>query len=179
MPTPSLQAALAPTVVRLAATVTEPEFAQALGVQISVLASAGVQRAELHLNPADLGPVSVQIILDGTKARVDFGADVAATRAAIESGLPALAAALSDAGFTLSGGGVSQHSRSRSDTQDGGRSAQSDAQSGAQSGSGSQSQSQAHSQRGRNGDLGGDESNALMRGGARRTVTLGGLDLYA
>ena len=163
----NLQSAVAPTVVRLAATVTEPEFAQALGVQISVLASAGVQRAELHLNPADLGPVSVQIILDGTKARVDFGADVAATRAAIESGLPALAAALSDAGFTLSGGGVSQHSRGRSDAQSGGSQFQSNSQSN------SQSQSDAQ----RRGT--GDEPNSAMRAGARRTVTLGGLDLYA
>ena len=174
-PTRSLQAAVAPTVVRLAAAVTEPEFAQALGVQISVLASAGVQRAELHLNPADLGPVSVQILLDGKQARVDFGADVAATRAAIEAGLPALAAALSDAGFTLSGGGVSQQSRNRGDAQDGGRSAQSDAQSGSQSGS----QSPRRGDGSGSGAVGTDDANGAMRAGARRTVTLGGLDLYA
>ena len=164
----NLQGVVAPSVVRLAAAVTEPEFAQALGVQISVLASAGVQRAELHLNPADMGPVSVQIILDGTQARVDFGADVAATRAAIEAGLPALAAALSDAGFTLSGGGVSQHSRGRSDAQD-----------ASQSQSQSQSKSASDSQRRTNGAPGDDASIGSMRAGGQRTVTLGGLDLYA
>jgi flagellar hook-length control protein FliK len=92
---------------------TAPEFREALGVQVSVLARDGVQQAELHLNPADMGPISVQIALVGTQAQVDFGAESLATRQIIESGLPELAAALRDAGFTLAGGGVSQHSRGR------------------------------------------------------------------
>jgi flagellar hook-length control protein FliK len=90
--------------------VHSPDFAAAFGLQVSVLAKDGVQHAELHLNPADMGPVSIQITLDGSQARVDFGADVAATRQAIEAGLPELASALRDAGFTLAGGGVAQHS---------------------------------------------------------------------
>ena len=89
--------------------VDAPDFAAALGVRVSLLARDGVQQADLHLNPAETGPVSVRITLDGTAARVDFGADVAATRAAIERGLPELASALRDAGFKLAGGGVSQH----------------------------------------------------------------------
>ncbi len=87
-----------------------PEFREALGVQVSLLARDGVQRADLHLNPAEMGPISVHIVMDGAQARVDFGADSATTRELIESGLPELAAALRDAGFTLAGGGVSQHS---------------------------------------------------------------------
>ena len=87
-----------------------PEFREALGVQVSLLARDGVQRAELHLNPAEMGPISVHIVMDGAQARVDFGADSATTRELIESGLPELAAALRDAGFTLAGGGVSRHS---------------------------------------------------------------------
>ena len=88
-----------------------PEFREALGVQVSLLARDGVQTAELHLNPAEMGPVSIQIVMDGTQARVDFGADAAATRAAIEAGMPELASALLEAGFTLAGGGVSQHAK--------------------------------------------------------------------
>ena len=97
----------------LATPVDAPDFASALGVRVSVLVQDGVQQAELHLNPAETGPVSIHISLDGTAARVDFGADVAATRAAIERGLPELASALRDAGFTLAGGGVSQHAGGR------------------------------------------------------------------
>ena len=92
--------------------VDSPDFAAAFGLQVGTLARDGIQRAELHLNPSDMGPVSIQITLDGTQARVDFGADVAATRQAIEAGLPELASALHDAGFTLAGGGVTQHSGS-------------------------------------------------------------------
>lgn len=95
-----------PAVVHVPTPADAPEFKQALGAQLSVLARDGIQQAELHLNPADMGPISVQIALDGDQAKVDFGADSAATRQLIESGLPELAAALREAGFTLSGGGV-------------------------------------------------------------------------
>ena len=93
----------------LATPVTSAEFRSALGLQVSVLARSGVQQAELHLNPAELGPVSIQIVLDGQQAQVNFGADSALTRQIIESGMPELASALRDAGLTLTGGGVSQH----------------------------------------------------------------------
>jgi len=105
---------VAANVMALPTPIDSPDFAAALGVQVSVLAKGGVQQAELHLNPNELGPVSIHISLDGSAARVDFGADVAATREAIERGLPELASALHDAGFTLAGGGVSQHGGGRS-----------------------------------------------------------------
>ncbi len=91
----------------------DPQFPRAFGVQVSVLARDGVQRAELHLNPAEMGPVAVQIVMDGTQARIEFGANAAGTRQLIESSLPDLAAALREAGLTLSGGGVSQHPSGR------------------------------------------------------------------
>ena len=103
---------VAPPSATLPVPVDSPEFAAAFGLQVSTFARDGIQHAELHLNPTDMGPVSIQITLDGSQARVDFGADAAATRHAIEAGLPELASALRDAGFTLAGGGVAQHSRS-------------------------------------------------------------------
>lgn len=99
----------------LAAPFGSPEFAPALGAQVTVLARDGVQRAELRLNPADMGPIAVQIALDGAQATVHFAADVAATRAALESSWPELAGALRDAGLTLAGGGVSEQPRQRRD----------------------------------------------------------------
>ena len=142
--------------------VNAPEFQQALGLQLSLLARDGVQHAELHLNPADMGPVSVQIVMDGTQARVDFGADVAATREAIEAGLPALASAMHDAGFTLAGGGVSQHARGRGDG----------SEPGGETGAGPRAR--------RSG--GGAASGTAIAGAPRasgRMVALGGVDLYA
>jgi flagellar hook-length control protein FliK len=107
--------AAAPVAVTVPTPATAPEFAHTLGVQVSLLARDGVQEAELHLNPAEMGPISVQIAIDGTQAQVNFGADSAATREIIENGLPELAASLREAGFTLSGGGVQGQARGRGD----------------------------------------------------------------
>jgi flagellar hook-length control protein FliK len=154
--TPSAKAAeaAAPVVVNVPTPATAPEFPKELGVQISVLAKDGVQQAELHLNPADMGPISVQIALDGTQAQVNFGADSAATRQIIEGGLPELAAALRDAGFTLSGGGVHQQAQGRREGGD----------SSGNGGSG-------------RGGASGDIDTQPQRINAR--VAAGGVDLYA
>jgi len=152
-------AATAPAAaLALSTPIESPDFAAALGVRVSLLVADGVQQAELHLNPAETGPVSIHITLDGTAARVDFGADLAATRAVIERGLPELASALRDAGFTLAGGGVSQHAGGRASGDD-------DAsRSGARLDGGSRP---------------GAASIAADPRRAVRTVAAGGIDLYA
>ncbi|MEW6707976.1 MAG: flagellar hook-length control protein FliK, partial [Pseudomonadota bacterium] len=108
---PASPAAAAPFQAHLSAAPGTPEFAPALGVQVSILAREGVQEARLHLNPAELGPIAVQISLDGSLAQVHFQAEASATREALQAGLPELASALRDSGFTLSGGGVSDPRR--------------------------------------------------------------------
>jgi flagellar hook-length control protein FliK len=105
--TPQVQAAV-PTPVQ------SPEFAAALAAQVTVFAKDGTQTAQLHLNPAEMGPISIQIEIQGQQAKVEFGAESVLTRGIIEQGLPALAAALSEAGLTLSGGGVSQQAQQQS-----------------------------------------------------------------
>lgn len=139
----------------VATPLTSPDFVQAFAVQVSVLVRDGVHSAELHLNPVETGPVSVRIVVEGSRARIDFGADALATRQAIEAGLPELASALRDAGFTLQGGGVSQHARDPN----------------GDAGSGDKSA-------GRRGPLGSDETRAAPVS-HRRIVTAGGVDLYA
>ncbi|MCC6249489.1 MAG: flagellar hook-length control protein FliK [Rubrivivax sp.] len=81
-------------------------FARDIGAQVSLFARDGVQHARLHLNPQELGPVFVQIQLDGQAAHVQFTADLPPTREALEQALPTLAGQLSEAGLTLAGGGV-------------------------------------------------------------------------
>jgi flagellar hook-length control protein FliK len=88
--------------------VHSPAFAPAFSARIATLARDGLELARVHLNPVDMGPVSVQLSLDGQQVRVDMTADVAATRRVLEQALPSLAGALREAGFTLSGGGVHQ-----------------------------------------------------------------------
>lgn len=102
---------MATTQAQLSAPLGSPEFAPQLGAQITTFVRDGIQHAELHLNPAEMGPVSVQIQLDGQGARVHLMADQANTRQALEQALPQLAGSLREAGLTLTGGGVFQQPR--------------------------------------------------------------------
>lgn len=91
-------------------------FADELAERVQVFVSkaalesavGGVHEARLNLNPVEMGPVAIRIVLDGQQAQVDFAAASGATRAALQDSLPALASALDSAGLTLTGGGVSQ-----------------------------------------------------------------------
>jgi flagellar hook-length control protein FliK len=101
---------------QLGAALGSPEFAPALGAQLSLLVRDGIQRAQLQLHPLEMGPISVRISLDGNQAKIDFSAAHAATRQALEDAVPVLAGALREAGLTLSGGGVFQQPRDARDT---------------------------------------------------------------
>ena len=98
----------APTVAeaRLQASPGSPEFAPALGAQLNVFLRDGIQHARLHLHPAELGPLTVQIQLDGATAQVRLAAEHPLTRQALEQAMPTLAGTLRESGLTLTGGGV-------------------------------------------------------------------------
>lgn len=98
--------AAAPAEARLPARPGSADFAPQLGSQLSTFVRDGVEHARLHLNPADMGPVSVRIQLDGQTAMVHLSADNAQTRQALQESMPQLASQLREAGLTLTGGGV-------------------------------------------------------------------------
>ena len=100
---PTLAAALPSS---LAATPGSPEFATQLGTAVSTFVRQGVQHARLELNPAEMGPLTVQIQLDGDRAQVHMAAEHGQTRQALEQSMPQLAGSLREAGLTLAGGGV-------------------------------------------------------------------------
>jgi flagellar hook-length control protein FliK len=87
------------------------EFAALTSQQITVFAANGVEQAQLQLNPAQMGPVTVQIQLTGDQAQVHLAAEHAFTRQALEQAMPELASSLRDAGLTLTGGGVFEQPR--------------------------------------------------------------------
>lgn len=91
---------------QISPTLGSPEFAPALGTQIVVLVRQGIEQARLQINPAEMGPIAVQLALDGNTVRIEMVAEQGATRTLLEQSLPTLAASLRDAGFTLGGGGV-------------------------------------------------------------------------
>ena len=104
----------APTAIaeaRLSAPPGSAAFASQLGAQLSTFVREGVQHARLELHPVELGPVTVQIQLEGGAAQVDLSAQNADTRQALEHAMPQLASSLREAGLTLSGGGVFEQPR--------------------------------------------------------------------
>jgi flagellar hook-length control protein FliK len=110
----SATAAAAPAVpfhAQVSAAIDSPAFSSALSLQLTTLVSGDVSEARLHLHPAELGPIAVQIGLDGQMAQVHLAVEHSATRTALEQALPELARALQEAGFTMTGGGVSQQQR--------------------------------------------------------------------
>lgn len=106
---PSAQARLPES--HIDALLQSPEFAPMLGARVTTLVREGVEQARIALNPAEMGPVSVQLELSGNQVRVELAAEIEATRLALEQALPTLAGSLREAGFTLAGGGVFQQAR--------------------------------------------------------------------
>ena len=145
--------------------VHEAGFGAALGAQVSLLARGGQHEARLQLNPAEMGPITVQIAVDGVAARVHFQAELSATRELIEASLPALASSLHESGLTLTGGGVSQQG-AQADQQAAGRQAQ------------SQAQAQAPAA-GRQAGGGGDDRLGPLAAGRAVTRSRGLVDLVA
>ena len=81
-------------------------FAGDMAAEVRVMAQAGVQRAELHLNPADLGPVRIELSLTAQTADIQFTAAHATTREGIEQALPQLRDLLAASGLQLGQAGV-------------------------------------------------------------------------
>ena len=104
-------ATTSPAEGRIAASPGHAEFAPQLAAQITSFVREGTQSARLELNPAEMGPLTVQIQLDGHSARVHLASENAQTRQALEQAMPQLAGSLRDSGLTLSGGGVFEQPR--------------------------------------------------------------------
>lgn len=84
-----------------------PGFADRFAGEIGALALRGVGQAEIVLNPRELGPVRIELSLNGESARIAFSAAQPETRHAIEQTLPVLKDLLANHGLTLSGTSVS------------------------------------------------------------------------
>ncbi|MDZ7591923.1 MAG: flagellar hook-length control protein FliK [Rubrivivax sp.] len=102
-----------PAEARLMGAPGSADFSSQLGAQLTTFVREGVQHARLHLHPAELGPVTVHIQIEGQAAQVHMAAEHALTRQALEQSMPMLAGSLREAGLTLSGGGVFEQPRQR------------------------------------------------------------------
>ena len=91
-----------------------PAWGEGLADHAVWMARNEVQTAELHLNPAELGPIEVTLTLTGddkSQATVQFSAAQASTREAIEAALPRLREMMQESGISLGQAGVDAHTR--------------------------------------------------------------------
>lgn len=152
--------------------VTSPQFADELAEKVTMFMRMakddGTMTAELHLNPAEMGPINIKIALDGQNAQIDFAAAALETRQALEASMPLLSSALDEVGLSLTGGGVSSQAQQ-----------QAFGQAFSQSGGSPDGRSSGRmGGAGRTGPDGSDEPVTRSVNVARLSQK-GGLDLYA
>lgn len=94
---------------RVAVPVGQPGWGRAVGEQVVWFVSQNISSANLRLNPQHLGPLEMQVSLEGSQANVTFTSQHAVVREALESALPRLREMLADNGLSLANVNVSQH----------------------------------------------------------------------
>lgn len=139
-PSPSANAAsVLVHVEQLAQPFGSPAWDDGFSSRVVWMARNDVQSAEIRLNPPDLGPIEVKLVLTGDQgtqaASIQFSAAHAATREAIESALPRLREMLQENGIAL--GNTTVDARTAGNTNgsgDSGRPSQDGTQSDARAG---------------------------------------------
>jgi flagellar hook-length control protein FliK len=96
--------------LRVHADVDSTEFPQSLADRVSLTVENGWSNAKLQVNPPQLGPIELQIAVQGDHAQVMMSTHSALTRDALESSAPKLREMLSAQGFTQVNVDVSQRS---------------------------------------------------------------------
>jgi len=99
--------------------VTDPGFADALSERVLFMSANRLGSAEIRLNPAELGPLRVEIRVEDGMTQVHFSAQQAVTRDAIEQSLPRLRELFAGQGLELSDASVSDQGFGREREGDG------------------------------------------------------------
>jgi flagellar hook-length control protein FliK len=89
------------TQVSISTPFNQPQWADDFSQKITWIATQRTQSAQLHMNPAQLGPLEVSLKLNGDQATVQFTSAHAAVRDAIEQSIPRLRDMLADSGISL------------------------------------------------------------------------------
>lgn len=104
-PAPSMPATAVAVTVNTP--VLDPAWADAIHDRVLWLAGRNIQTAEIRLNPAELGPLRVQISVNDNSVDIAFRAAHAVTREALEIALPRLKETLAESGLSLTDARVS------------------------------------------------------------------------
>jgi flagellar hook-length control protein FliK len=95
---------------RIDVPVNQAGWGEAVGNRLMMMVNGKVQSANIHLNPAELGPIEIRINVNQEQATVQFVSTNATVREAIEEAFPRLKDMFSENGLSLSDANVSQHS---------------------------------------------------------------------
>jgi hypothetical protein len=98
--------------------VMDESWGEAFQDRILWMAKGRIQNAEIRLNPAELGPIRVQVSVEDDAAMLQFTAQHGATREAIEQALPRLREMLSENGLTLADSSVNDSSDGQAEDRD-------------------------------------------------------------
>ncbi len=89
-------------------TLNDPNWGKALGEQVLSMVSLKMDKAQIQLNPPQMGPIEITLKMNGTdQAQVLFTAAVPATREALENNMHRLSSMLSSSGIQLTDSQVS------------------------------------------------------------------------
>jgi flagellar hook-length control protein FliK len=90
--------------------VDSADFAQGVADKVSLAVDNGWSSAKLSVNQPQLGPIELQIAVQGAHAQVAMSTHSAVTREALESSVPNLRHMLNSQGFTQVSVDISQRS---------------------------------------------------------------------
>jgi len=95
----------------LSTPVASPAWGERLGEQILWMSKNGQQQVDLKLHPANLGPLSISLNLEGDKATLHFTVATQEVRQAIEEAMPRLREMMAAAGVSLGQTDVDEQTR--------------------------------------------------------------------
>lgn len=116
-PSPAAAPAPTPATASLSAPLASREWRVDLGQQLIGLHQRGEQQIDLHLHPAELGPLSVSLKLGELGAQAQFFSAHPQVRAAVEQALPQLREALASQGIALGETSVGEQRQPASEQQ--------------------------------------------------------------
>ena len=90
----------------------DPQWQSDFSQRVSLIARNGNQVAEIRLNPANLGPIEVRVIMNDDQATITFSSQHGVVREAIEASLPRLREMFSSSGMHLADAQVSDQALS-------------------------------------------------------------------
>jgi flagellar hook-length control protein FliK len=99
--------ASAPPVLDIQPELKTEAWERVMAGRVVWMAREGLQRADLKLNPANMGPIEVRLTINNDQANVSFVVNNPATREAIEQSLPRLREGFQASGLSLESADVS------------------------------------------------------------------------